>query len=108
MINRVEYQVLKKAILEQNFTLQQVKILTKTQANQLVDFDFFNYTKFNGLKEVLIDTVRSRDEEAEMKQIEQTLIDAGIKATLPKIELTQEHQDQIRFIKIWPEGKPAK
>ena len=105
MKNHPLYKELKQIACDSNYTLEQVQDLDFNQAADLLGTRDFTITFLNNMKRGLIATLRSRDDEANLQQLQQQT-KAFLDSNFPSWEAECGRQGHKPYITFWLEGKP--
>ena len=99
------YKNFEQIACDSDYTLEQVQDLDFNQAADLLRTRDFTITFLNNMKRSVIATLRSRDDEANLQQLQQQT-KAFLDSNFPGWEAEHGRQDHKPYITIWLEGKP--
>jgi len=105
MENHPLYQKLSQILLDDNYTVDQVRSLSCNQAAELLDTRSFSDTFLSNMKRKVVMVLQNRDDESGFLQLKQT---AGnwLDANFPNWEAELERANGKPCVKIWLKGKP--
>ena len=105
MRNRPEYIVLRQAVIDNNYTAQQVQGATVTQAANIAgvsEADIVPY--FNGMKAKIIAEMQYNTDDTEMEAVKSQFLN-WLNNNYPANVIEKEVVNGKLKITIWPKGK---
>ena len=105
MENHPLYQKLSRILLDNDYTVDQVRSLSSNQAAELLETCSFSDTFLSNLKRKVVMVLQDREDESGLLQLKQT---AGgwLDTNFPGWEAELERVNGKPCVKIWLKGKP--
>ena len=106
MKNNPLYKSLKQTALDGDYTVEQIKNISKAKVCQLLDTEErFSNTFFLNMKRGIIMILQNRDDEKDFQQLKQTAKN-WLDISFPGWEAERGREGEKPFVKIWLKGKP--
>jgi acylphosphatase len=105
MENHPLYRKLRKTVLDNNYTIEQVQGLNFNQATELLGNSSISHTFLNNMKCGIVLALQERDDKNDLQQLKQT---AGnwLDTNFPNWEAEVERESGKPCVRIWLKGKP--
>lgn len=104
MKNHLVYKKFKRIAFENNYTIEQVENLDFREAMTLLGASF-SFTFLKNMKRGIIDSLRNRDDNANLQQLKQVAKN-WLDTNFPDWEAERGRQGEKPYITIWLKGKP--
>ena len=105
MENHPLYQKLSRILLDNDYTVDQVRSLNCSQAAELLETCSFSDTFLNNMKRKVVVILQNREDESFLLQLRQTA-GAWLDANFPSWEAELESENGKPCVRIWLKGKP--
>jgi hypothetical protein len=105
MQNHPSYQKLERAALDGNYTVEQVRALSFTQATTLLGERPASFTFLENIKGGIIRALQDREDEVNLQQIK-LRITSWLDINFPDWKAEHGREGSKPFVTIWMEGKP--
>ena len=105
MENHPLYKKLSRMVLEENYTVEQVRNLDYGQAAELLDTRSFSDTFLNNMKRGVVLDMQNRGDKNSLHQLKQTATD-WLDTNFTNWEAEIERENGTPCVNIWLEGKP--
>ena len=105
MQNHPCYRKLEQTALDGNYTVEQVRALSFTQAAALLGERPASVTFLENMKKGIIMALQNQEDEFNLQQIKQ-MIASWLDSNFPDWEAERGRESGEPFVTIWMEGKP--
>ena len=105
MQNHPSYQKLEQAAIDGNYTVEQVRALSFTQATALLGERPASFTFLENIKVGIITALQDREDEVNLQQIK-LKITSWLDANFPDWKTERGKEGGKPFVTIWMKGKP--
>ncbi len=105
MQNHPCYQKLEQALLEGNYTAEQVRALSFTQATALLGERPASFTFFENMKKGIIMTLQNQEDEFNLQQFK-LKVAGWLDSNFPSWDAERGREGGKLFVTIWMKGKP--
>ena len=105
MQNHPSYQKLEQSVLDGNYTVEQVRALSFTQATALLGERPASFTFLENMKKGIIMALQDREDEFNLQQIKPK-ITTWLGANFPDWKVERGREGSKPLVTIWLKGKP--
>jgi hypothetical protein len=105
MRNHPSYQKLEQTALDGNYTAEQVRALSFTQATALLEERPASFTFLENMKKGIVVALQNRADEFNLQQIK-LMVTSWLDSNFPDWEAECDREGGKPFVTIWMEGKP--